>query len=40
MQAEQAREFRDALSRAIERMSDQEYASPSFMGMPNDLSIY
>jgi hypothetical protein len=40
MQAEQAREFRDALSRALERMSDQEYASPSFMGMPNDLSIY
>jgi hypothetical protein len=40
MQAEQAREFRDALSRAIDRMSDQEYASPSFMGMPNDLSIY
>jgi hypothetical protein len=40
MQAEQARELRDALSRAIERMSDQEYASPSFMGMPNDLSIY
>jgi hypothetical protein len=40
MQAEQAREFRDALSRALERMSDQEYASPSLMGMPNDLSIY
>jgi hypothetical protein len=40
MQAEQAREFRDALSRALERMSDQEYAAPSFTGMPNDLSIY
>ncbi|WP_036574720.1 hypothetical protein [Nitrosospira briensis] len=40
MQAEQARELRDALSRAIERMSDQEYASPSFMEMPSDLSIY
>ncbi|SCX62497.1 hypothetical protein [Nitrosospira sp. Nsp1] len=40
MQAEQARELRDALSRAIERMSDQEYPSPSFMEMPSDLSIY
>lgn len=43
MQAEQARELRDALSRAIERMNDhQEHASPSFMEMemPNDLSIY
>ena len=40
MQAEQARELRDALSRAIERMSDQEYASPSLMKMPSDLSIY
>lgn len=40
MQAEQARELRDALSRAIERMSDQEYAPPSFMEMPSDLSIY
>ena len=40
MQAEQAREFRDALSRALERMSDQEYASPSFTETPNDLSIY
>ena len=40
MQAEQARELRDALSRAIERMSDQEYASPLFAEKPNDLSIY
>jgi hypothetical protein len=40
MQPEQAREFRDALSRAIERMGDQEYASPSFTETPNDLSIY
>jgi hypothetical protein len=40
MQAEQARELRDALSRAIERMSDQEYASPAFAEAPNDLSIY
>ncbi|BCT68107.1 hypothetical protein [Nitrosospira sp. NRS527] len=40
MQAEQARELRDALSRAIERMSTQEYASHSFTEMPSDLSIY
>lgn len=40
MQAEQARELRDALSRAIERMSTQEHASHSFTEMPSDLSIY
>ena len=40
MQAEQAREFRDALSRAIERIGDNEYASPSFAEQPGDLSIY
>ncbi|MEO8992208.1 MAG: hypothetical protein ABI284_07065 [Nitrosospira sp.] len=40
MQAEQARELRDALSRAIERMNEQEYTSPPFTETPSDLSIY
>ncbi|MDE2367265.1 MAG: hypothetical protein KGM95_10065 [Betaproteobacteria bacterium] len=34
MQAEQARELRDALSRAIDRLENREFASPSPTGLP------
>ncbi len=40
MQAEQARELRDALSRAIERIENQEFPSSLFAELPGELLIY
>jgi hypothetical protein len=40
MQAEQARELRDALSRAIERLEDQELATPMLAETYNPFLIY
>jgi hypothetical protein len=40
MQAEQARELRDALSRAIERLEDQELATPVLAETYNRFLIY
>ena len=40
MQAEQARELRDALSRAIERLENQELAAPILAGTYNPFLIY
>jgi hypothetical protein len=40
MQAEQARELRDALSRAIDRLEDDEFASPFSLGVPSGSFIY
>ena len=40
MQAEQARELRDALSRAIERLESQDLATPVFAGTYNPFLIY
>jgi biofilm formation regulator BssS-like protein len=40
MQAEQAREFRDALSRAIERMENQERDTFAAAELDNGLFIY
>lgn len=40
MQAEQARELRDALTRAIDRLEDREFASPLPMGLPGGSLIY
>lgn len=40
MQAEQARELRDALSRAIERLEDHELATPVLAETYNPFLIY
>ena len=40
MQAEQARELRDALSRALERIENYAIESPSAPLSPSSLSIY
>ena len=40
MQAEQARELRDALCRAIERIDSHELTPPSFNELPSDVLIY
>lgn len=40
MQAQQARELRDALSRAIDRMENHEAASPLFGNVPDQSLIY
>ncbi|SOD41837.1 hypothetical protein [Nitrosovibrio sp. Nv4] len=40
MQAEQAREFRDALSRAIERIENQGLASPLLAEVPGEQFSY
>ncbi len=40
MQTEQARELRDALSRAIELIENQEAATPLFAYMPHQFLIY
>jgi BssS protein family len=40
MQAEQARELRDALSRAIDRLENQEFASPLSTDLSNSLLVY
>lgn len=40
MQAEQAREFRDALSRAIERLENQERETFTAAELDNGLFIY
>lgn len=40
MQAEQARELRDALSRAIERIESQEFPAPLFADFSGELLIY
>lgn len=40
MHAEQARELRDALSRAIDRLEKQEFASPLSTDLSNSLLVY
>ena len=40
MQAEQARELRDALSRAIERIESEEFPASLFTDPPGELFIY
>lgn len=40
MQAEQARELRDALSRAIDRLENRELASSLPMGLPSGSLTY
>jgi hypothetical protein len=40
MQADQARELRDALSRAIDRLENQELESPLSADLSNSLLVY
>jgi hypothetical protein len=40
MQANQARELRDALSRAIDRLENQEFESPLSADLSNSLLVY
>lgn len=40
MQAEQARELRDALSRAIDRLEKQEFGSPLSADLSESLLVY
>lgn len=40
MQTEQARELRDALSRAIERIDNLEFGPPQSAALSSDLLIY
>jgi len=40
MQANQARELRDALSRAIDRLENQELESPLSADLSNSLLVY
>jgi len=40
MQADQARELRDALSRAIDRLENQEFESPLSADLSNSLLVY